>query len=106
MADPLCLPKTIDGWEEMRNLISECIKKFIGPHSGITIREKEGDDSIAFFFFSAFSQKTGKFLDLAGAVGATWNDEGKTFLNVVFDKMEHPPVHLWLEYHEWEKKIA
>ena len=106
MADPLCLPKTVDGWNEMKNLIHKSIETIIGPCSALVVLEKEGDDSIAYFRYSAFSQKTGNFIKSIGAVEAVWNNEGKTFLNVIFHDIIHPPIHLWLEYHEWEKKIA
>ncbi len=106
MADPLCLPNTTSGWEEMRKLITDCIESNLGPiASNLVIREKEDTDSVAFFETSAFSKYTGIAIKISGKIEASWNKDGMTFLNLVFDNMKHIPIHIWLAFHEWDAQV-
>ncbi len=103
MADPLCLPTTVDGWNEMKSYILDFIKDIFGnpTNNSLLIKENPTNDSIGYFLCRVFCKKSGKLVDISGSIVACWNNDGLRYLDIIFpDSLvciyNIKPFHIWL----------
>lgn len=103
MPDPLCLPTTVAGWNEMKSYILDFIKDNFGipTTNSFIITEDPKNDSMAYFVCHVFCKKSGKPVDIAGGIVACWNSDGLRYLDIMFPKnitkfYNIKPFHIWL----------
>jgi hypothetical protein len=103
MADPLCLPRTTDGWNEMKSYVLDFIRENCGnpTNNSLLVNEDNMNDGMAYFVCRVFCKKSGKLVDIVGCINACWDKTFSVYLNVVFPKQisdfyNIKPFHIWL----------
>ena len=83
MNEPLCLPRSVDCWEELRHAILQYLGNCHPDPCVIegvpVLREVSRNDSEGVFSYTLLNPHIGRRQQLKGYVSSCWDNDGKTY---------------------------
>jgi hypothetical protein len=93
MNDPLCLPRTLEGWDSLKAAVQEFATKVCGACVNLRIQEDKKNDARATFTFSYYHTEFDADdrevdeinVDGVGLMTAQWDKNGKVYVAMVIE---------------------